>query len=169
MKVLERNHISPNWLTCYVGFKKKWLDENDVMEFAFKHWRDEELQNSIVKLEITKSDSPEEFLKTLEEVVIHVYGKKISEEDPSWENQLRLWQLGLLMDIQANPGLSIKDKNSKVAELWSDLGYPKDWEKFIYYMPQSNTINDTKAGDEWTYKRLGEFIEMEKKILLEDR
>lgn len=165
MNILERNGINLNWLNCYIGFKNNWLKKEDLMNFVTSNANNPNLDELTIELLTSENESDNTIISILEKIISIVYGKDILKDNKSLEKNVRLWQLGFLLDIE-NMDIPIKDKLIKVSELWAGFNYPNKWRNFIYYMPAEKFDNDIIYNDEYVYNNFLNFIEMEKKELI---
>ncbi|HTN46307.1 MAG TPA: DUF2247 family protein [Flavipsychrobacter sp.] len=81
-------------------------------------------------------DSKDEFIEEIKNVC-----SKISINEEKLGKVLVIidkeWWIESLGNIINNENLNYQNKIEKIALLWEDVSYPKEWEHFIYYMPTS--------------------------------
>ena len=80
-----------------------------------------------------------------------------------WKKNLFKWRLVFLLDIK-NKEWDIKSKLHKISELWADFNYPKEWRKFIYYMPLEEDDTSEKLGEDAVYSNFLNYLEKNVKI-----
>ena len=125
-----------SWIALYVGIKNSFITPEDILKMYYERRLRTVDERFIIQLEVNR-DSRTEFLSTLREIVrfiAEVDGLDITKE---LEKAEKVWHVILLKKIADSP-LSLEEKLIRIENLWAELGYPREWEKFIYYMPNQD-------------------------------
>jgi hypothetical protein len=133
-----------NWVAAYVGFKNHFINSEEILQLYYQKRLRFIDDKFIVQLEVNK-DSPAEFLSILEEITIFVC--KMDRLDIAFELEKaeKFWHISFLKQI-ANSPHGIQEKLIQIENLWADFGYPREWETFIYYMPNKDLINKNEES-----------------------
>lgn len=161
MNVLSSNGIELSWLTCYVGFKKNWLKKRELVEFVEQSLNDSNCVDIIIEMFVIENESDVLVQPILEKILLKEYGKVLLQDDSEFQQAIRLWHLGFLLEIE-KASMTVSEKLGRIAELWADLGYSTEWKDFIYYMPSSQLPSETQSSEQVLYEKFLEFLDREK-------
>lgn len=144
MNVLENNSITFDWSILFTGYSKGFINEEEVLKLIYSQKLTPITDDQIVQLEISK-ESRQEFLSTLKDVTLNyckIHGIDLVNQS---ERNERVWQFGYLKEI-ASSNKSISEKLTEIESLWARFDYPKEWDDFIYYMPNEKLVNKSKEA-----------------------
>ena len=165
MEILKKVPVIPSWGYIYLGIKKNWLTMSDILNLAQQSLIKNCNEDDLVGLYLAYDESLFEFLKSIKLLIYKYEGVLIEHHEDQFEDNNTLsflprnywlfWEIEFLLRI-----LKTKDdeetKLHLIANVHSDLNYPKSWEKFIYFMTPPHNI---PIGISKMYKEVLVYIE----------
>lgn len=150
-------NIASDWIFAYVGFLHNWISISEIEDLAIQNklgYIDEEL---LVQL-FTNDDSKEGFLVVMEKIAKAFSYNSSDDFDVLSKKAENKWRLSFLINV-INSERSLKEKLMDVSVIWADFRYPKEWRKFIYYMPPEEA--QQALGEEKIYQNLIDYVKSE--------
>jgi hypothetical protein len=169
LESLIRRGFHCNWITLLVGRNLGLIEPLEVTRYVEEYITDHPNETDPLIMELAWNAERRVIDENLEKLIITIYGQRVNEDSVQWKTEERKWRYCILKklrtDIQNHEQLL-----EKVAEVYSDMGYPNDMESFIYYMPPNDGYDPTKYTRDQNHQRLIQmfdvFLEKEKGELI---
>lgn len=169
LKFLEEAGCGYDWVTLLVGRTLGLIETPEVTKYAEKYITNKPKDKNSLIFELAWNNEPQIVDENLKKLVVEMYGSSLNQDSSVWLKEERKWRYCMLkkirMDIESHDQLL-----GKVAEIYSDMGYPKEMDNFIYYMPTTDDYDSTKFSIEKNQQRmiqlLDDFLSKEKLELI---
>lgn len=157
MNSLSKNNIATDWLSAYVGFLHNWINISEIEDLAIQNklgYIEEELLAQL----FIEDDSKEGFLAVMKKIA-WAFSYNFSDHfDVLLKKAENKWRLSFLINV-INSERSLEEKLTEVSVLWADFQYPKEWRKFIYYMPPKEAAQALEQEE--VYQNLVDYVKSE--------
>ena len=169
--ILESERIIIDWDLFYVGWVNRWLTGDDLIEYAVEYWSQHQDRESPQLTDLAIADPTNTFkLGLVFDQLMESLGGPPDENSSRWNNALRKWRYCLLRKCQTASG-SDRELLECCESVYSDVGYPKDMEDFILYMPPKDGFDPHAHTDKECIERLVRlsslFMEREETFLVD--
>lgn len=154
-RILEKSKVKLSWELAYVGLINNWLSADDVMIYVDPNELDKIDSITIAELYTAAEESKDEYLDVLKSI--------IENDENTLKKNIFKWQYIYLNDI-AQSGKPIHESLRDIANIWAMVGYPPEWNSFIYYMPVSD---NSESNESHLYQKFLNYLNKSKQKILD--
>ena len=158
LEFLERLGCSYDWFTLWVGRSLGLIETSEVTQYAEKYIADKAQEKNPLIIELAWNNKPQIVDDNLQKLVVEIYGQSLNQESSKWIEEERKWRYCILKKLRTNIE-NYEQLLERVADVYS-VGYPKEMESFIYYMPPSDGYDPMKYSKEQNQKRLVQILDI---------
>lgn len=158
MDLFDKVGIQYNWITLLVGRKIGLIDATEVAKYAINYLSDHPEETDKLIIDLTWNDNESFVDEILQKYVNSMNQETLSVSSDFWELEKRKWRYVILQSLRLDI-LNYDVLLEKVSEVYSDMGYPKDMDGFIYYLPPKDGYDPAKHSKAENYRRMIQILD----------